>query len=457
MASIEKRSNGSYRITVSCGYLPNGKKDRRHKSIKLPDGLTERQKEKEIQKQAVLFEQQVASGTYLDGEKITFAEFSERWMSEYAEKHLAPKTVFEYKNQLTSRLLPAIGHIKLCKLQPTHLIELYNNLGEAGMRADTKYLLKLEYMEILSRERKAITVVSESTLRSISRGRPTTKVIASRISDHCNISIGEMFAPKEADGKLSSNSINHYHRLISSIMTAAVQWQVIPSNPCERVKPPKIERKEARHYDDAEAAKMFELLECEPIKYQAAIYIAVFGGLRLGETTAIEWADVNFEKNIIKIDKASQYVPDKGSFDGSPKTDKSRREVALPEIAMNKLRLHKNEQDQHRIKMGNLWNHHDKVFTQVDGKPMFKDTPSKWFSKWLKKNDMPELVFHGLRHTHASLLIAEGVDVATVSRRLGHASIATTISVYTHPIQRKDIEAADKLGELFSLKASETS
>ncbi len=90
MASIRKRSDNSYQITVSAGYDSTGKKLRKFKTVTLPDTMTEKQKQKELQRQAVLFEREVESVTYLDGENITFAEFAQRWLTEYAEKRLAP-------------------------------------------------------------------------------------------------------------------------------------------------------------------------------------------------------------------------------------------------------------------------------------------------------------------------------------------------------------------------------
>jgi len=132
MASIKKRGENSYQITVSCGYDGQGKKLTETKTISIDPGLTLKQADKELQKQATLFEQEVENGTYLDGSKITLAEFTERWLKDYAEKQLAPKTLHRYKDMLKSRILPALGHHKLAKLQPTHLLQFYDNLGEDG-------------------------------------------------------------------------------------------------------------------------------------------------------------------------------------------------------------------------------------------------------------------------------------------------------------------------------------
>ena len=142
MATVEKRPNRSstsYRIIVSCGYDKNGKQIRKKKTFTLPHSLTEKQREKEIEKQKVLFEQEVQNGTYLDGDKITFSEYARTWMESYAEKELAPSTVVRYKALLT-RINQAMGEKKLCRIQPIHINSFISNLSENDIRIDHKYI-----------------------------------------------------------------------------------------------------------------------------------------------------------------------------------------------------------------------------------------------------------------------------------------------------------------------------
>ena len=124
MATITKRGN-SYRITVSCGYDLNGKQLRRTMTWAPPEGMTKRQAEKELDRQAVLFEEKCRTGQVLDG-NIKFADFAEKWFKDYAEKQLRPTTLRSYR-QIVARINAAIGHIRLDKLQPAHIISFYNN------------------------------------------------------------------------------------------------------------------------------------------------------------------------------------------------------------------------------------------------------------------------------------------------------------------------------------------
>lgn len=136
MATIEKRGK-SYRITASVGYDMSGKQVRPRMTWTPPEGMTPKKIKKEIDRQAALFEDKVKSGCFIDN-NIKFADFADKWINEYADKQLAPATVASYKKYL-KRTNAAIGHIRLNKLQPSNLIEFYNNLAEEGIREDYKY------------------------------------------------------------------------------------------------------------------------------------------------------------------------------------------------------------------------------------------------------------------------------------------------------------------------------
>lgn len=136
MATIEKRSE-SYRITASGGYDIEGRQIRKRMTWAPVPGMTERQLQKELNRQATLFEERVKNGLYLDA-SVRFYEFSDLWIKEYAEKQLAPRTVESYRFYL-KRLTQGIGHIRLDKLQPHHIMQFYNSLEEKDVRADVKY------------------------------------------------------------------------------------------------------------------------------------------------------------------------------------------------------------------------------------------------------------------------------------------------------------------------------
>lgn len=451
MATIERRSTNSYRIIVSCGYDGKGKQVRKKKTVTLPDQLTEKQQQKEIQKLAVLFEREVRNGTFLDGDKITFEEFTQKWLADYAERELAPKTVSRYKS-LLERINQAIGGIKLCKIQPPHIHSFIKNLSESGVREDSRYIMNKKYITYFKEHKKELqnTGINIRTVASILDGKPTNKKTACKIADEIRIGLSTLFTPQNTADKLSSQTLMHHYRLLNTIFNTAVQWNLIINNPVERTKSPHVEQHETLSLNDDEVTQMLQLLEGAPLKYQAAVYIAVFGGLRVGEVTALQWNDIDLQSGKLSITKARQYITGIGCIEKSPKNESSKRELKLPVIALDKLNELKKEQILERFAVGSRLKDESIIFTQLNGKPMSPDTISHWFSKWIAKTDLPQITFHGLRHSNASLLIAYGTNIVTVSKRLGHSRISTTSDIYTHAINKFDGEAANTLDNIFT-------
>lgn len=149
MANIRKRGS-NYLITAYCGYDVTGKQLKKTMTYTPPKDMTEKQIEKEVKKQAVIFEEQVKTGQILNSE-IRFKDFADKWFSDYAEIQLKKRTIARYK-ELMKRINQAIGHIKLSKLQPIHLLEFYKNLQEEGIHEDTRYTLKKDILPLIKKK-----------------------------------------------------------------------------------------------------------------------------------------------------------------------------------------------------------------------------------------------------------------------------------------------------------------
>ena len=374
--SIEKRGKNSYRLTVSEGFDLNGKPMIHRKTVH----GTKKDAEVELAK----FVTEVQNGLVIDGKSLKFSEFTEIWKRDYGSKELAPSTYKRYCRMLETRLLPYFGHFYINKIKPTDIMKFYDLLEK-----DTQLVRKQG-----------------------NNGAKTKK-------------------------PLSGKTILEHHRLLRAMLHKAVYWQLIVSNPAERVQPPKARKPKRRSYDDEQTKILLEnleLLPSEDTKYKVAIILTVFTGVRLGELMGLEWQDVDFKNGIISINRSSQYLSDMGVFTKVPKTESSIREIAIPEFIVSLLEEYKLWYEEQKSIYSELWTDSDRLFVQADGKPMHPSTISKWFVKYVGQIGLPVINFHGLRHTNASLLVAQNIDIAVISARLGHAQISTTLDFYVHPL-----------------------
>ena len=155
-----------------------------------------------------------------------------------------------------------------------------------------------------------------------------------------------------------------------------------------------------------------------------------------------------FISETIYIQRALLYLSDKGIFEDTPKTKTSQRIIKVADTALQLLKEHKKYQNTQRLQCGDQWQNSDYIFTQWNGKPIHPDSLTSWFKHFIKRNALPDITIHSLRHTNASLLIANGVNITTVSKRLGHANTATTAQIYAHAIKSADEAASNTLQNL---------
>lgn len=388
--SIEKRGKNSYRLTVSEGFDLNGKPMIHRKTIH----GTKKEAEVELAK----FVTEVQNGLVIDGKSLKFSEFVDVWKRDYGSKELAPTTYKRYCRMLETRILPYFGHFYINKIRPTDIMKFYDLLEK-----DTQLVRK--------------------------KGNNGSK----------------------NKKPLSGKTILEHHRLLRAMLHKAVYWQLIVSNPAERVQSPKARKPKRRSYDDEQTKILLENLEqlsIEDTKYKVAIILTVFTGVRLGELMGLEWQDVDFKNGIISINRSSQYLADMGIFTKVPKTESSIREIAIPEFIISLLEEYKLWYEEKKSIYGELWTNSDRLFVQADGKPMHPSTISKWFVKYVGQIGLPVINFHGLRHTNASLLVAQNIDIAVISARLGHAQISTTLDFYVHPLLSHNRKAGYALENL---------
>ena len=391
----------------------------------------------------------------MDG-KIKFIDFAAEWFK-HKKNDLRPKTYARYESMLP-RINAAIGHMRIDRIQPQHLLSFYENLAEGGIRQDTKYKCTIDlnnYLEtnkLTRAEFSRITGVPTSSITSIKQGNNCTLTTAQNIAKGLNIPLQDVFIPVNIDKSLSSKTVLHHHRLISSILSTAVEWGALFSNPCDRTKPPRTERKEPKYLDEVQAATLLDLLETENTAYKTMIRLLLFTGLRRGELLGLKWDDVNFDVCTLQVCRSSLYLPDKGIFEDETKNATSNRIIKLSQTAINDLKSYKVWQLEQQLIMGDRWANNDRIFTTEDGYPLHPDTLSRWFAKFIKAHSdkLPPVTIHSLRHTNATLQIAGGVPLTTVAKRLGHADTVTTSKIYAHAIKSADEAAAETLENLLA-------
>ena len=375
--SIEKRKGDSYRLVKCVGYNLKGKPIKKTKTVHCKSM-------KEAKIELAKFVADVQKGMYVEGKSLKFTDFVEIWKRDYGSKELAPSTYKRYLGILESRIIPFFGHFRVDKIKPTDIMQFY---------------------DLLSKDTQIVR-------RKDNNGKKTGK-------------------------PLSPKTILEHHRLLRAMLQKAVYWQMIVSNPAERVQAPKTKKPKRKYYDDEQSkaliSGLMELTE-EQFKYKVAIILTIFTGVRLGELMGLEWDDINFREGIVSINRSSQYLADKGVFTKVPKTESSIRDVAIPDFVVSLLEEYKCWYDNQKALFGELWYDSNRLFVQADGKPMHPSTISKWFEKFVAQIGLPVINFHGLRHTNATLLIAQNIDVSVVAARLGHAQITTTLNFYVHPI-----------------------
>ncbi len=476
MAKIDKRTGKggvSYRIRVFNGYKSDGSQGVTSMTYKPSPGMTEKQLEKTLNETAVLFEKRVKDGFILDG-NIKFSEFAKKWVTEYAAKQLAPKTLERYKSLLV-KINAAIGNIRLDKLQPHHLQEFYNNLGEDGINdGSVFYVPTIDIGKmILEKKIKKVTIfratgIATNTILSVCNGNKVRKQTAEALCKYLKIDLKDSFKEIRLRSTLADTTILHYHRLIGTILQTAVQWQVIYDNPARRVKPPKVPKMEAKYLEDTDIPAIIEALKGAPIRWRTMVLMLLYSGMRRGELCGLEWKDIDFDNNVIHIRRSSQYVVGLGVITKDTKNISSDRVIKLPEYMLSIVKEYKVWQNEIRLKLGKSWKDkititradgkkeivlNDRIFTGVgnmgvdDGTPIHPDSLTKWVNDFQKKNNLPKFTPHTLRHTNISLLIAAGVPIRNISQRAGHSQLSTTSNIYAHAIKTVDEIAAEAIGD----------
>ena len=323
---------------------------------------------------------------------MNFLEYAKLWLKDYAEINIKPSTLYGYKSCLNAHILPRFKDYKLSDITVYELEKFYNDLRK-------------------------------------------TKSLNPDSNGNHNL--------------LSEAVVRHQHSLLCVMLNTAVKWDFINFNPCLKLtKPPTVTRKEMKFYDEEELKKLFQHLEYENLTFKTAIYLLTLGGMRRGECLGLFWEHIDFEKKTITIKNNLLNIREKGVYLDTPKTKKSKRTISLPDICFDLLKKLKAKQELEKEMFSNDWMDTEFVFKDEYGNYY---NPSRLSRQWVlfqKKHNLKHIRLHDLRHTCATYLLSHNVPIATVSKKLGHSNIYTTLDVYTHSVDSDDIEASNLLNNM---------
>ena len=459
MATIEKQvgKNGTtYRITVYAGFDTQGKRIRHRMNYKPTPGMTPRQIEKAAQKAAMDFERSIEQGFALDNRQ-PFAEYAAYVLDLKQRTGTKASTLDRYQDMMV-RIHQAIGHIKLADLRPQHLNSFYKNLAEPGIRmGGGSAKAKIDMVawlkkNTLSRGKLAEKAgISAAPVGVAVKGESIKIEKAQEIAQAMEKKVDDVFKVEKNMEPLADKTILEHHRLISTILAQAEKEMLVPYNAAAKATPPRTTKKDPNYFQPETVAAILEALESEPLKWRLITHLLIVTGCRRGEIMGLKWEKVDFDNCRVMIDRALVSSKSKGVYEESTKTSDIRY-LALPRETMDLLRQHKREQLRLQLANGDRWLRTDYVFTQDNGNRMSPDSITGWLKDFSSRHGLPHINPHAFRHTVASVLLANGTDIVTVSKQLGHASITTTENFYSHIIEENKAKAAECIADVLIRK-----
>ena len=250
--------------------------------------------------------------------------------------------------------------------------------------------------------------------------------------------------------KLSNNTIDSLHKVLHIALNTAVKQGVLKRNVMAAVIAPKVVSKQVEVWDPETRSKAIEVLKDS--RFGDFYLLALLTGMRKGELAGLKWANVDLGRGRLQVVNTLQRISGRGLVLGVPKTERSRRSIALSDAAVGLLHEVRGKQTIQKAEIADAWTQSGFVLTHPDGMPLDSEVVSKAFTKLVKEAGFPDLTMHGLRHTHATILLEQGVNPKVVSERLGHASVATTMDIYSHVLPDMQEKAAQAIDTVLSPK-----
>lgn len=393
MANIQERRDKSgklisYSIRVHRGRGPDGKQLKPWTAtFDVSPTWTEKSARKKAEAFAATFEKECREGVTSDSRR-TFQSYCDYVLELKESRGAKHSTIVRYQ-ELTDRIYPAIGHVKLKDLRADHLNSLYTVLGKEGSGAGSAHATaKVDFVPLLKEKALTRANIADSTgvsLRAVYdavKGKPVNVEAAKAISEALGRSLEKTFTVEKNSRTLSPKTVLEHHRLISTVLDQASKKGLVPFNVASKATLPKVQKKEVNYFQPEQVAAIREALEREPIKWKTLVHLLLITGARRGEVLGLKWDKVDFEGNRIHICNNVLYASDCGIYEDTPKTATSDRYISLPAETMQLLRQYRAWQSGERLRLGGYYQDQGFLFAQDSGKPMHPDNVNAWLKAW---------------------------------------------------------------------------
>lgn len=257
--------------------------------------------------------------------------------------------------------------------------------------------------------------------------------------------IQHLYSEKLTAG-LSHRTVRYIHVTLHKALHNAVKLGIIVRNPTDAVEPPKVQRHEMHTMSESDIHIFLEFAKSTP--YYALFYTALFTGMRRSELLGLRWSDVDLILCQLSVTRALHQLQDGSLIFREPKTAKGRRSISLSPSTAIVLREHREQQEEMRQTLGSALTEDDLIFCHVDGKPLLPNSVSHAWAKLACRTGLKGIRLHDARHTHASLMLKQGIHPKIVQERLGHASIQITLDTYSHVVPGLQQAAANKFDDI---------
>lgn len=377
MASIQRRGENSFQLTIELGYDGRGKRIRRTKTIRIKDEKllrAPRRLENYLKQELYTFQAKVESGHYIDTSNIKFSEFVDDWIEKHAKLNLEKTTFNNYMIHLNNYIIPHFGNSQLNKIKTIHIVNFLNKMSQPGASV------------------------------------------------------------RNSNKALSDSTIYELDKTMRVVLNKAKEWQVIKESPMDGLPRPRIRKKDIQYFDEDDIYDFIKAIYQEHIVWRTFFLTSAMSGMRRAEVIALTWEDIDFDEGCIVLKRSIPVFVDGKPYVKGTKTNEGERIIHMPDWYMIELKTFKKFWNDEKYACGDKWQGGEKnfLFHGGFGKPYTPNAATNTWKRIVNDHGLKEIRLHDLRHTMITYLLNSGESAFMVSKRAGHSSTKVTTETYGH-------------------------